>query len=192
MEDHLLNDRIVNKKRTLSEHIEENQKLITVIGVFTALAIFAKNIEIVQIRTMLSFLFISIAILVCIELSLKKYDNKPTWRLILFDYAILLSVLFLVGYWLITYFETWSSFIIIPMYLSFITIFIYLLKKIKVIRNLNNPETIKFKKIKLTLHYLIFILIIILSMIITSLIKEPFSDFLKEQHNPFINPTSQE
>lgn len=191
MEDHLRDKNSVNKKKTLSEHIEENQKLITVMGVFTALAIFARNIEIVQIRTMLSFLFISIAILVWIELSLKKYENKPTWRLILFDYAILLSVLFLVGYWLIEYFETWSSLIIIPMYFLFITIFIYLLKKIKVIRNLNNPETIKFKKTKLTLHYLIFILIIILSMLITSLIKEPLSDFLKAQHNRLINFISQ-
>jgi hypothetical protein len=181
MEDHLKDNNSINKKKSLSEHIEENQKLITVIGVFTALAIFAKNIEIIQIRTMLSFLFISIAILVWIELSLKKYNNKPTWRLILFDYAILLSILFLVGYWLIEYIDTWSSLITLPLFILFNSIFAYTLKKFDVFNRLKNPTSKKLRRTKETLFYIIVIAFIGLSMILAGILRDPIVRFLNEQ-----------
>jgi hypothetical protein len=61
------------KEMSLWEFIEENHKILSVLGVFTALAVFASKLEFQPLGNVLAILFLSLIVLMWREL----WDKVP-------------------------------------------------------------------------------------------------------------------
>ena len=88
------------KEITLGEFIEENERLITVLGVFIALTIFSINLAANFIGQMLAFAFISMTVLVFFEIYWRLPDRRMHWTLILFRALMGTAFFFFIFYWL--------------------------------------------------------------------------------------------
>ncbi len=117
---------------TLSDIIDEQSKLISSISIFIALTVFSINFSTKQFSSLLSSCFFGLAILVLIEL----YVNLPPWsqceqRLIFFNFIILQSILFFIGYYLLA-FRAGVSYVL-PILI--INLFLWILKKFAIAIN---------------------------------------------------------
>jgi len=96
---------------TLAESIEENHKLLSVLGVFTALTVFTgsslftRNAVNALIGYLLSFMFMTISILVWIEVwrRFSSLSRPKSLQLVLFNITLLGIVVVIVFYWLFSY-----------------------------------------------------------------------------------------
>jgi len=111
-----------NSKNTLSDFIEVNQKLLSVLGVFTALTVFTSNLPLKPVGQGLSFIFLALTLLIWTELVQKFPSGTSTWRLILFENLILFCVFGVFAYWMLAYREIWRVFIAIPLLIIFSSI----------------------------------------------------------------------
>ncbi len=126
-----MNEQIENQKPvkiSLATFVEENQKLLTVIGVFTAVTLFATNIKILYMATILSFLFLLLTLLLWIEL-INKFPKTGSAILGWFEAILGICILGLIFYWLVEYREIWQ--VVLPFFFQLILILIlsYIIKK---------------------------------------------------------------
>jgi len=84
---------------TLADFIDENQRIITVLGVFTALTVFAGNLRPEEFGQLLSSLFLTLTLLIWLELWGRFPAQGTGWRLDWFENILAFTVLILVGYW---------------------------------------------------------------------------------------------
>jgi len=92
---------------TLADFVEDNHKLLTVFGVFVAVAAFANNLPLNYIGKPLSFFAVLAAVSLGIEL-FRKYIRAvergfPTMTLWLFFFALLACIVWVCYYWLLGY-----------------------------------------------------------------------------------------
>jgi hypothetical protein len=98
----------------LHTFIEENHKLLAVLGVFTALTVFSAGLPLRALGTVLSFLFMAITVLLWFEL-LERFPAKTAgWRMNLFEILLTLTVLVLLLYWFVDYRAVWEYWLVIP------------------------------------------------------------------------------
>lgn len=96
------------RKTTLFAFVEENQKLLTVLGVFTALTVFAASLPLKPLGSILSFLFMTLTVILWQEL-LERFPAKAAgWRMSWFESLLSLAVLMLMFYWLVDYRDLWQ------------------------------------------------------------------------------------
>jgi hypothetical protein len=75
--------------------VEENHKLLTVLGVFTALTVFAANLPLRPLGSMLSFLFMALTVTLWLEL-LERFPSKAAgWRMDWFETLLSFTVFIL-------------------------------------------------------------------------------------------------
>jgi hypothetical protein len=89
-------------KVPLRTFVEENHKLLSVLGVFTALAVFARGLPLSGMGQLLSFLFMTLTILLWLEL-MSQYPVPASTRLMWFENLVTFSVMVTAGYWLLDY-----------------------------------------------------------------------------------------
>jgi len=100
-------------KPTLYSFIEENHNLITVLGVFTALAVFAANLTLKPVGLILSFLFMTLTVILWLEL-LGRFPSKGAgWRMDWFENILSFAVLAFLIYWLLDFRTIWKSVLIV-------------------------------------------------------------------------------
>lgn len=100
-------------KPTLHSFIEDNHKLITVLGVFTALTMFAANLTLKPMGLFLSFLFMTLTLILWLEL-LGRFPSKGAgWRVDWFESILSLTVLVFLVYWLLDFRTIWKNVLII-------------------------------------------------------------------------------
>lgn len=85
---------------TLTAFIKDNQPVITVIGVFTALTVFSQNIGSGRGAAFLAASFLTVSLLLWIELASVFPENR-TWRLSVFGSIMLYCAVYALFYWLI-------------------------------------------------------------------------------------------
>jgi len=102
-----------SQEHTLTEFVEANHRLITVLGVFTALTVFSSSLELRPFGYLLSFLFMTLAILIWFELW-SRFPSKPgTWKLTWFENVLSFTVLALVAYWLVFFRSIWHTYLVL-------------------------------------------------------------------------------
>jgi len=94
-----MNETDKDKSPTLFDFIEENQRLITVLGVFTALTVFSSNLPLKPFGYVLSFMFMSLTVLLWLELWQKFPTKSGSWRLTVFENVLPFTVLAVIAYW---------------------------------------------------------------------------------------------
>lgn len=97
-----------NYKLTLTEFLDSNHKLFSVLGIFTALTVFSSNMKPVQLGIVLSFLFMSATILVWFVI-MNKIPEQKTLPMEAFSYILLFILFGVVAYWFIGYKSVWKD-----------------------------------------------------------------------------------
>jgi FtsH-binding integral membrane protein len=91
-------------KATIREFVEENDKLLAVLGIFLGVAAFTVNAQIRLVGQIVAFLFILAALLIWSELFFRFKRSKPPHRRLVFFYIILtLAFLTTILYWMLEF-----------------------------------------------------------------------------------------
>ena len=118
------------ERNTLGEFIENNHRLLSAVGLFTALTIFATNLEIEILGAFLSFLLLSATVILWMELLEKFPASAPaTAKLTWFESTLSGAMLVVVFYWLLQFRGFWRSLLAIPIVLVLVGIFSGVLKR---------------------------------------------------------------
>ena len=102
---------------TLSELLEDNHTLLEVIGVFTAVSVFIGQLQIHWFAHVLSFLFMVLVIVLCVELWTKFPRGTGSMKVLLFEYALTAAVFFLLLDLFVDYRDIWTHFLYVPIFL---------------------------------------------------------------------------
>lgn len=105
---------------TLSGFVEQNEKLIGVLGVFTAVSIFTGQLRLHWFAYGLSFVFMLLVVILWIELWSKFPYGSGDWKIAAFEDLLFLAVIGLVAYVLIDYRDIWDQ------YLAFAIVYLVL------------------------------------------------------------------
>jgi len=93
---------------TLATYIEDNHKLLAVLGVFTALTGFSANLPIKLFGVVLSFCCMGVALLVLVQLWLRFPAYPEDISTTLFKLFLFVAMLTLFLYWLVAFTTVWS------------------------------------------------------------------------------------
>ena len=109
---------------SLSRFIDDNHKLISSVGIFTALTVFSTSISLKPIGYLVSFLSLAATFILWIELWFKfpRNRNLPV-RLSFFKFTVLLILLTVTLYWLLEFRNFWRYFLVLP--LTFILTYMF-------------------------------------------------------------------
>jgi len=97
------------KAPTLSGFIDENQKLISVLGVFTAICLFVGKLPIQWFAYMLSFMFMVLTVILWLELWSKFPSGSGDWKITTFENILMIAVFTLLTYVLVDFRRLWKS-----------------------------------------------------------------------------------
>jgi len=173
------------EKNTLSEFVEKNNRLLSAVGLFTALTIFATNLEPRVIGAFLSFLLLSATVMLWMELLEKFPASAPaTAKLTWFETTLSFALLVVVFYWLLQFQSFWRLWLMVPIALVLAAIFSAVLKRFNVF---NRAFSAKVGE-KRGWRYLVAIGVVTVSTVtaifIASLIAEsflgPWLDFFRQ------------
>lgn len=124
-----------NLNVTLNQFIEENYRLLSTLGVLVALTIFSASIELKELSPILSFIFLSAAVFVLIEL-LGRFPRKQTGLLMGFEFSLVAAMFSISVYWYYRARRLWGFFLVLPLFV----LFLYL--SAEVVKRLNLHERV--------------------------------------------------
>lgn len=101
---------------TLSELLENNQKLVEVIGVFTAISLFTGQLGIRFFAYIVTFLFMTLVLVLCVELWARIPSQSDSMKVMMFKDILTLAVLSLVLDFFVDYRDIWRHFLILPIF----------------------------------------------------------------------------
>jgi len=178
------------KKNTLFDFIEQNHKIISVLGVFIALTVFTANLSFQAIGYALSFLFMAITIIVWMELLERFPKGESTWRFKTFENLLNYSFFGIIFYWLISYREIWKNIMFIPLTIILAAMLTSLLtlpiKKYDLFDRVFRTKPGKLKVIRYILFLLILFIVLHISFWIAFIISPPINYFFDQLHNEMI------
>ncbi|SRR5581483_313252 len=177
------------KQITLTDFVDENSKLISALGVFTALTVFSTNLTLKPYGYALSFAFMTLTVLLWLELWGKYPARRGSWRLTWFENILFLTVLAVVFYWLLEFRTIWHEFLQSLLFLIILAPIGYLIKKFDLFNRVFHTEPGKLKLFRYLLAILIGLVIMYISYYLANLIAPPLNTVL-DQMREFINTTS--
>ena len=166
--------KIEQKQISLSDFVNENSKLISTLGVFTALSVFSTNLALKPYGYVLSFAFMTLTILLWLELWGKYPAKSGSWRLYWFENILFLTVLAVVLYWLLEFRSIWHKFLQTLLFLIILAIIAYPIKKYNLFNRVfrTQPGKLKF------LRYLIGISLGVVVLFASSYLAMLFAPIL--------------
>lgn len=166
------------KPLSIAEFINENHKHISVIGIFTAVTLFATNIKILYFATALSFLFLTLTLFLWVEL-IGKFPSKGSGMLGWFEAILAVSILVIVGYWFVEYRNVWSLILPYVFQLIIVGIVSAIIKKTDFFNKLFNAKPGGKKLLRYLLYFAIILISAYLGIILGNLITKPTVSFLE-------------
>jgi len=143
-------------KTTLFDFIEINHKIISSLGVFTALTIFSMSLQLAYIGNLLTILFLMLTILLWFEIVWRLPWGDSSITLSCFKYGIRLVFPLLLLYHLVEFRYFWKSYLIIPIWASLLAVFSGLLKKYGFFTWVHTESTTWKHNLKILLGAVIF------------------------------------
>lgn len=102
---------------TLKQFIDDNQRLLSVVGIFAALLLLSNQVAKTRFSGLITFGLFNCLTLLWLELFAqfpdKANSSRATWRLDWFNWGVRVTLLFLLGYWLLLFEESFGPSIII-------------------------------------------------------------------------------
>ncbi len=164
---------------TLTAFVKGNYPLLATIGIFVALTVFSQSIRLKAIGNLLSFLFLSCAVLVMFEIftqiSTARYSGRLKW----FGNILSLAILTAIMYWLLEFRTIWRAFLWLPLAGIPMTLTAWMLTRPKVLRVLAEIVPEKTRIIPpMILSYLVAFGLVVLSAYIGLKLSDPVNDCL--------------
>jgi len=181
------------KKNTLSEFIDINHKLISVLGVFTALTVFSYNLALKPIGYALSFVFLTLTVIVWLELWAKFPKRPSSWRLTTFENILSYSTIGVIAYWLLAYREIWRIVLFFPVWLLTISIISYPVTKFGLLEKLFGWKFAQFTIVRYIFGFFLLFLALYIAGIIAAVVTPPINNFLdqlREELDKILPPES--
>jgi hypothetical protein len=173
---------------TLAEFVEENQKLITVLGVFTALTIFSSNLSLKPFAHALSFMFMTLSVLLWLELW-GKYPSSPgNWTLTWFENILFLTVLAFIAYWLIAFRDIWDKLLAILLFGLILAPFSWLLKKYNIFNRLFRTQPGKLRPLRYLFGIAIGLAVLYFSLQLAYVVASPVNRVLDSFYQAMQTP----
>jgi hypothetical protein len=163
---------------TLKSFIEENHRLLTVLGVFTALTIFASNLPVKPLGGIISFLFMTLTIILWLELWAQFPSARGGWRIVWFESLLGVTILFLVFYWLLDYRIVWDQMLVVLILIVILAPFLWAMKKFNIFNRLFHTQPGKLRFLRYVFGIIILLAVIFLSFYIASLLAGPINTSL--------------
>ncbi len=166
-------------KPSLHQYIEENHKLITTLGVFTALTLFARQSVPDFLGSLLSALFLTLALLVWFELAGRVPPRMGTSTMYWFESTLTFCVMVLSFYWFLS---VRSVFPWLSMFLTFflaISVISTIMKRFDLFNRVFRAEPGEKKSLRYFMSLLlvsIAVTLSILAAIVTNLYVDPWID----------------
>jgi hypothetical protein len=121
---------------TLYTFIQDNQKFLSVLGVFTTLTIFTTTLSFGILGDLLSCLFFSITLILWLEFHEHFPPKSPNAKLYWFENLLFISVLVLALYWLVQYRTVWRLMLWLAIFLSLLYVEAYWIREYDVFNRL--------------------------------------------------------
>jgi hypothetical protein len=173
----------VEKLMTLEDFLKQNEKLITTFGVFIALTMFAMSLPIKIIGAGLSFLFLTLSILIWIELWRKFPSKEGSLSLNIFENMLALITLVIIANWLLDYRRIWHEILFLPIFGILATAISYIIKKFNIFNQLFHTKKDEKRSWRYFLGNIIIGTILFFSFIIAKVSSPPINKFLDELSN---------
>lgn len=184
---------VENKKSedevTLASFIEANHKLITVLGVLTALTIFALNLDFYNLGQLLSLLFLTMVVLVWLELWTKFSFKGEHWRMFWFRTLASMSIIILLFYWIfaLTAFREAKFSVLLIVIFGF---FAWIMRLINFPFRLMETPPGKYSAVRTIIGLVILLSVALLAVYLADLLSPTIHDFFEAGRNlPTLTPT---
>lgn len=169
-----------DKEVTLAAFIEDNYRLLSALGIFVALTLFASNLPLKSIGYSLSFLFVSATVLIMLELWERFPSKSGTSRLFWFENVLFLSALLVVAYWFLEFRAMWHQYLIVPILGILLWLSSAAIKRFDVFNRLFRTEPGGRKILRYFFGFALVAVVIVVSWILAEFITPPINVFLDE------------
>jgi hypothetical protein len=166
---------VVENKITLGQFVENQQKLISVLGIFTAITTFTYNLPLKPFGYFLSSIFLLISILIWFELWARFPRRPESKSLSLFENLMHLVLCGLFGYWLLAYRMLWYKISYFVIWIFTITILSNLLTKYNLPRKIMGKKLSEKKTAKIIFGIIFFAICFVIAYYIAKFIA-PFTN----------------
>ena len=147
---------------SLSKFIDDNHKIISVFGVFLAVAAFATKLDPPILGYALSFLFVSNSVLIWIEL-INQIPRGAKGRLYWFGEILGYSFFVLVAYCLLSFRNAWKYYLYLPVAVVIVAAFFQLLSSSPKLQSLVAASFGKHKLVRWLIIAIGWIMLMLLS-----------------------------
>lgn len=185
----LTKQRIEKEQTSLSDFVRENDKLISTLGVFTALTIFSANLSIKSYGYALSFAFMALSLLLWFELWARFPSSTGSWRLSVFENILFWTVLAIMFYWLLDFRNIWHDYLWILLFALLLGLASYLIRKYQIFNRLFHTEPGKLKFLRYTIGIIIGVIVFAVSIYLSTLIAPTINQFLDQLNQVLKNYT---
>lgn len=169
----------LSPKVSLTIFIEENHKLLTVLGVFTALTVFSLSLSLKIIGYFLSFAFFTISLIIWFELW-SKFPKNGSFKLSCLENILSLTIFVLIFYWLVEYRTIWHEFLFVLFFMIIFAIFTYVMRKIKFFDKTLNAQEGKLKWLRYVFGVIVIAICGVFSFWLSSIVSPPMNSLLDE------------
>ncbi len=162
----------------LGTFIEDNYRLFAVLGVLTALTVFAASIQLRTVGVWLSSAFLAADILVWFELWRRFPPKMGTWQLFWFENVMSWATLGLIAYWLLEYRLLWRALLPLPIAGVILAVFSWVMKRWDVFNRLFRAAPGQRKALRSALATLVMFVVFMLAVLLAGVISWPINNWL--------------
>lgn len=177
-------DKSIESTTTLNDFIESNHKLLSTLGIFTALSVFATNLPHKAFGHILSFVFMGITLLLWFELFGRFPAKGAARRLVLFEGLISICAFLVAVNWFVQFSWMWEEVIVLPIFITIFVVLIYVastvIKRFDLFNRVFRVGGGQKKWLRYFVGICMLLLFSILSLFATALIVPKAKTLLKE------------
>lgn len=167
-------------KVTLAAFIDDNYKLLSALGVFVGLTLFASNLPLKSIGYSLSFLFVSATVLIMLELWERFPSKSGTTRLFWFENILFLSSLLVVAYWFVEFRAMWHQYLVVPILCILLWLVSAVIKRFDLFNRLFRTEPGGRKILRYIFGFALIGVVFVVSYAVATWLTPPINTFLDE------------
>lgn len=165
-------------RATLTKFIEDNEKLINVLGVFTAITVFVGELRLQAFGYALSFMFMTLTVILWLELWGKFPSESGDWKITWFENILFLAVLAILVYWLIDFRDIWHDFLFVLVFGMISALFSIVMKRFGVFNKLFHTQAGRLKWLRYIFGIIIMLIIITTSWLMAQSIAPIINNVL--------------
>jgi hypothetical protein len=170
--------KVAQKIPTLSGFVEDNEKLVSVLGVFTAISVFVSGLPLHWLGYVLSFLFMILTVILWLELWGRFPSGSGDWKITTFEDILMLAVLALVVYVFVDFRNLWKYSLVVLIYSVALGVFSSAMKRFDLFNRLFRSLPGERRWLRYLVGYVIGLAGFVLALELARFIAPPLNSFL--------------